>query len=336
MLKHHVFLIHGITDRSNTTKDFKDLCDRIGHQFRSRHRLAPESYLEFVPVEWDGAVEAAEKGIFEKSFGGIRPADRMLVSSVLNPLDNLPAFGDFIGRLASNPQEVLFSRWNRWREWRYFATLFVGDVIAYTDENDNGIRRAVWKTLKANLIEKSTEVPTFSIIGHSLGSVIAFDFLFALLNASGPSLFDFGTGESPAERVDSRKLQQMKDAFCNLYTLGSPLSLFLMRKKQLWDGATGEPTFAAVRNPFHGTTHKWLNFLDTDDVVAYPVEPFFSAGAELGQKPNPSDIYVKSGWLPLPPGAHINYWRSDDVARRIAAALEPQEVRARELAGVIR
>lgn len=329
MLKHHVFLIHGVTDASNTERDFRELSNRIRSQFRSKHRLDPDEHLEIVPIEWHHAVADAERVLFEKSFGPVRPTDKAFLSPILGGKDGLSGTIESLRHLP-RPMEVLFSRFNKWRETRYFVTSMLGDVIAYVDESDNGIRWHVWKALKTHLIEKSNEVPRFSIVGHGLGSIVAFDFLHDLLAPNGPSLFTFGKGESRHEKVDNPKLNQIKEAFQNLYTLGSPLSLFLMRKKQIWTGVeNGDVSFDHLRNPFHGTTSRWINFIDDDDVTAYPVEPFFNT-SELGQRPNPCDVFVKSGWLPLPHSAITGYWRCDEVARQIARTLTPAGVKERD------
>jgi hypothetical protein len=317
MLKHHVFFIHGISDKRRIEKDFRHLGERIRCQFRKIHHQDPDERLELVPVEWDDAVAEEKKIIFEKCFGRIRPLDQALVLAG-DPLQQAVTAFDTLTK-TPNPIEFLFERYQSWRPWRYFNTTFLGDLIAYGDENDNGIRRSVWQVLKTHLLEKSTDVPEFSIVGHSLGSVIAYDFLSSILAPHGPTLFTFGHGEGAVERTEPAKLRQIKESFRNFYSFGSLIPLYLMRKKQV--ALTG----GAGRNPFSGTTHKWINFVDTDDVLAYPVQPLLADGQITGQNPNPKDVFVKSGWLPIL--AHMNYWRSDEVAREIVQGLTPKSVK---------
>lgn len=338
MLKHHVFLIHGITDAGNTEKEYRELANRIRAQFKSKYRLHPDEHLEIIPVEWHNAVSDAERELFEKSFGSVRPTDRTLLASPICPAEGIGATVETLKQMPG-PFEFLSSRWNKWRELRYFVTAIMGDSIAYVDENDNGIRWQVWKALKTHLLDKKTEVPPFSIVAHGLGSVVAYDFLHELLGPTGPSLFTFGKGDGRHEKVDTPKLNQIKEAFQNFYSFGSPISLFLMRKKQLWSGVNdGQVSFDHLRNPFHGTTSRWINFIDPDDVFAYPVEPFFN-NSELGQRPNPSDVIVKAGWI-LPHSAATGYWKCEEVAKQIAHTLTPVGVseteKERELAGARR
>lgn len=70
------------------------------------------------------------------------------------------------------PWDVL----NPIRPLRYFITFFLGDVTAYVSENDNNIRATFWKQSKDAIFSSP-----YSIIAHSLGSIIAFDFLYNLL-----------------------------------------------------------------------------------------------------------------------------------------------------------
>src|SRR5215469_10651278 len=122
MLKHHVFVIHGITDGSDVSRDFTELVNRVRKQFHNIHKVDPDDFLEFVPVYWDATARAAERAIFEKCFGKIRPADRALVTTVTNPLEDADLFVDTLLN-PPNPLDMLFGRFGRWRDWRYFATL---------------------------------------------------------------------------------------------------------------------------------------------------------------------------------------------------------------------
>src|ERR1043165_9010547 len=88
MQKHHVFLVHGITDLTNVPRDFKDLTARIRKHFRSLYKVDPDNYLEFVPVSWDNEVGEGERAIYERCFGQIAPTDRAFVTTTFNPIDD--------------------------------------------------------------------------------------------------------------------------------------------------------------------------------------------------------------------------------------------------------
>ncbi len=330
MLKHHVFLLHGITDESNIEKDFTAFSNKLRKQFKCHHKSDLDDQIELVPVYWEQTVRPGEQALFERCFGKINTPDKVLVSSVLNPIDQAAGIINAMTHTPDALQVVNSTRWQSWRGWRYLTTVLLGDIIAYVDESDNQIRRSVWNTIKEHLDKQ--EVPPFSIVGHGLGAVIAYDFIFALLKADGPHLFSFG------ESAPHRLLEKARKSFQNLYTIGSPVPLFMLRKHKFWAhnaNQNGGGEFDNLINPFKGTTHKWLNFVDTDDVVAYPVQPLF-AEKQLDKPANPRDIFVKTDWLP--PFAHINYWRNQTVASEVARTLKSHdavvEEQERALAGV--
>lgn len=333
MLKHHVFLLHGITDDTNIDKDYREFCNKLRKEFKAKFKSDLDDHIELIPIKWDKVVTPAEQAIFERCFGKIKQSDKVLVSSILTPIDQATGLVNAMTR-TPDAFQAMTSRWQSWRGWRYFGTMFLGDIIAYVDDNDNGIRRSVWNAIREHL--DKAEVPPFSIIGHGLGGVIAYDLLYALLKSDGPQLYAFG--EMSADHKNRNLLEKIRKSFRNFYSVGSPISLFLLRKHELWKGSNGQPDFHSVNNPFKGTTHKWLNFVDTDDLVAYPVEHLFNGENQLDKPANPKDVFVQTGWLP--PFAHINYWRNKMVAEQIAKHLCPESVTAkekeRELAGAAR
>jgi hypothetical protein len=153
----------------------------------------------------------------------------------------------------------------------------------------------------------------FSVIAHSLGSVIAFDFLYHLL--INDKIFDAGGKPLPEGELSAAEL---KPRFAGLYTMGSPIALFMLRNSKPWQTSPSDtPDFSSIRNPIPAGG-VWKNFWDDEDVVAYPAERLFAHNPE-----NPprvlEDVNVSTGWNPV--SAHIGYWDSDDVAKGIAGSL---------------
>lgn len=154
-----------------------------------------------------------------------------------------------------------------------------------------------------------------SIVGHSLGSVVAFDTAY----------------------YNSRKNDDWRNAGfkpTNLFTMGSPIALFSMEM----DDTTGQqkPRYipAGVESPLAPTGDLqpnlaegvWYNFLDAQDLIAYPLETLFTGKFAV------KDIRVETGLLPL--GAHTGYWHNADVADQIARRLKLDLARIRVPAGV--
>jgi hypothetical protein len=175
---------------------------------------------------------------------------------------------------------------------RYFLTVFMGDVVSYSStEGERRLRNFVYRELDKIVRYES---PSFSILAHSLGSIIAYDYLFDL----------FGKPVSKRRRVRADGRQRLE----HLFTTGSPIALFLLRKAHLLLKAG-----ALSKNPvgLRRPRGSWLNFWNHQDVMAYPLERFFPRLV--------SDRLVDTGSLIF--NSHLGYWTNRHVAEQIADAL---------------
>jgi hypothetical protein len=133
-----------------------------------------------------------------------------------------------------------------------------------------------------------------SVIGHSLGSVIASDGMYDLLK----------TGSIPSNLT-----------FNGFFTMGSPLALYGLR--------FGLDNFTKPIRP-----HIWLNFYYPHDVVAFPLKPLNSAYAEAVTEDiclSPDGLGKKlTALLPLVGiASHSWYFTDRQVISRIAQVLNP-------------
>ncbi len=285
-MKHIIFLIHGIGD-GTPGDDYQVFEEHLKKAYCDQHKCADSDWAKkfaIKPIIWDAATCDPETAIYSRSFGAVRPNDRSLVAE-------------------TNPFLAALNLPNT-RAWRYFMTFFVGDAIAYVDEFDNGIRRKVWEQMATELKLDGASQPPFSIVGHSLGSVIAYDFVYAL-NSSPGKIFDLSPDPSKNIKLAASKIISLQQAFTNLITFGSPIALFWMRRRDLW-----ERNFVNLSNPVQ--QGKWLNFWDDDDIVAYPLRNFFADG-------HVEDIRVETGMMM--PWAHTGYWKNRALAQRMAEVL---------------
>lgn len=265
--RHRLFFVHGI-GTSEPEQSYGRLVQRLiqawggdPEHFRARFRVDP--------IDWSGVTKEAKTELFRRSFAH-------------EPIE-------LNARIALSPILSL----------RTFMTIFIGDAVAYVDEGDNGIRKAFWEQLRKSLSNEELDAgASFSIIAHSLGSVIAYDFAFHLFE--GGKLFD------PVPET-ALPIERMKAAFRGLYTMGSPIGLFFMRKRDLWQD--GRP-FQSLKNPMAERT--WLNFYDYQDIIAYPL-------SELFPNSPPRDVKVGTGDLII--NSHLGYWSNGDVAREIVEQL---------------
>ena len=119
---------------------------------------------------------------------------------------------------------------------------YFGDALFYLSSNGQRVRSALKSEILAIL--KNDRSAEFSIVAHSLGSVIAFDLLC----------------DSRFQALMSRRRIVIK----NFFTVGSPLALFRLRA----DGRVKEK----VRVPIRGI---WINIYDRRDIVGSGLSRFF-------------------------------------------------------------
>lgn len=225
-------------------------------------------------------------------------------------------------------QESLWSRFNQqsvmnWDSLRKFMISFISDAIAYQIGSRgrysyHAIHRFCATTLNQLAAKAGANAP-LCMIGHSLGSIISYNYLLDLQAQFGDgdksnSLFRDAVlrqvGDTPLERGETLSLY---------YTLGSPLALWTLRDR---DG--GEPIqfpapTLATRYPQLNSLAEWVNVYDSDDVIAYPLKPINSGF----QKRVKEDLLVNSGnilesWNPL---SHNGYWKDSTTVDRIARSL---------------
>jgi hypothetical protein len=281
--RHTIFFIHGMGD-NEPRKGFEKLWAEIRQAYgrkRGATRADFDARYEAGFVDWHEITKGAELELYRECFRGTDPQE-LKPTSLLHPVASA----------------------------RTFMTFFLGDVVAYVAENDNHIRRAVWAAMRPRLRSGGP----YSIVAHSLGSVIAFDFLF--------NLYEEGKLFWPVEdpEADIADLQQRMHG---LFTMGSPIGLFMMRRGDLWGvdvpAVSRQAMFTNLKIPLPRADQAWLYFWDKDVVIAYPLEQLFARNADYNRGRPLSDREVTTGWNPVT--AHLGYWNDDGVARAIAEAL---------------
>jgi len=163
---------------------------------------------------------------------------------------------------------------------RTFTPEAICDIIGYRDPVVcSKIHQRVLGEI--NSIWQDSENSNLTLIGHSLGTVIAYDFVF----------------EQQQKSNDLR--------LSNLFTLGSPLAIFVLQ----YEGTLfKEPV--ELEDP-HG---RWVNVYDKDDPIAYQLKPLDGAY----NKAVLADCAVDTG----PFGAaHLFYWGNRDVHKIIGRKL---------------
>ncbi len=177
-------------------------------------------------------------------------------------------------------------------------------------------------------LEKGEPI-SLTLLGHSAGSVVAFDFLFYLF-APEDILKKHEFIETKYENIDDstlkdfEKLRQLavdkKLRIRRLITFGSPISMLAFRSNAVLDilanGNQLNPSNYGLDqnhqifgNPLTGP--RWVNFWDQDDFISWPVKPLMQNTSTI------QDIYTDVGDRVAT--AHNKYWSSKVVHEEIAA-----------------
>lgn len=208
-------------------------------------------------------------------------------------------------------------RWDDWIDARGFMVSFAGDAIAYQPipQADNplpheyiytDIHERVARKLQC-LAERAGASAPLCLIGHSLGTVVASNYLYDLQNRKLPPRIQsiIAHGNSPLVKGET---------LSHLFTMGSPLALWTLRYDDF-----GKPVSVPATKFRLKHVGEWVNFYDKDDMIAYPLKPlspeYDNAVVEDVEVCNPGLM----AWTPL--GSHGGYFRSKVIQERICQSL---------------
>jgi hypothetical protein len=198
---------------------------------------------------------------------------------------------------------------------RWLVVHYLGDAITY--QSGEGGDRDHYARVHAVLahalhqlaIEAGPDAP-LCVLGHSLGTVVASDFLADLQKPA----YDRST--AVAEELADTAIER-GETLGWYYSLGSPLALWAQRHRDF-----GEPL--TVPAPDFGRWHpeqsgEWVNVWDPDDVVSSPLRGLSDRWAEAVRE----DREVSTGpwWLGWTPLSHTYYWNDRSVVTPIATQL---------------
>jgi hypothetical protein len=202
----------------------------------------------------------------------------------------------------------------RYKRLRRFLVDFAADAIAYQPApSDRTAYDAVHREVAARLArlaERAGARAPLCVIAHSLGTVIAGNYLYDLMKEENsfmcPSVRALLNG-TPLERGET---------FALFYTMGSPIALWSLRFPRF-----GEPVrFPGALARHHPSLEPaWINVYDPDDVIGYPLRALNSSYRAAVTEDRPVDVgSLFTRWNPL---SHVGYWNNGRVADAIAESL---------------
>jgi hypothetical protein len=199
---------------------------------------------------------------------------------------------------------------------RHFMVDFAGDAIAYQPtpwgrEVYDSVHAVVATSLRA-LASRAGEGAPLCVIAHSLGTIIASNYLYDLSQRRRK-----GFVAKAVRQAKQNTPLENGETLTLFYTLGSPIAIWSLRFEEF-----GIPI--AVPAPELPSHHpqlagEWINFYDPDDVIGYPLRGLNDAYKASVTK----DVALNAGgllasWNPL---SHNGYWTDDDVTKPIARSL---------------
>ena len=202
---------------------------------------------------------------------------------------------------------------------RWFLVQYVGDVVAYVSSHSvnrfHEIRRAIQEaSLRVGsavyrAVETDGRTPLYTdvlVMGHSLGSVVAYDMLNALITQ---------------DRLDGDRAGVLARTKLFL-TFGSPLNktAFLFRTQRTAGSEVRETMAAAVQpliSSYDNRTFPWVNLYSVNDWIGGPLRFYDTA------PPHPTkgvrNVADPDARTPL--AAHGEHWKTKRLAEALRAAI---------------
>lgn len=203
---------------------------------------------------------------------------------------------------------------------RRFIVELLGDAIAYQPTQSDrraydGIHAVVAASLKRLAEEADGDAP-LCIIAHSLGTVIASNYIYDLQveltsdrQIIAPSV-RAQMGDTPLERGET---------LVQFYTMGSPLALWGLRYTNFGTPIKVPSPTIATRYPALRPLSEWRNFYDPDDVIGFPLKRLNDAYTASVTADEPIQVgNMLMGWNPA---AHLSYWTANAIVEPISTQL---------------
>lgn len=204
---------------------------------------------------------------------------------------------------------------------RRFMVDFAADAVAYqplpgdkTVYIDVHIRFA---DALANLAARAGGDAPLVVVAHSLGTVIASNYLYDLqaspariaqgLSGLVPPPVRARTGDTPLERGET---------LAWFFTMGSPIALWSLRYEEPLFGVPIRVPDPAFRRAHPAVRCGWINVFDEDDVIGYPLKSIYGDAILQDKQVNSGGLLAS--WNPL---SHDGYWTDEDVIKKVAKEL---------------
>lgn len=266
---------------------------------------------EYVGIEWGWGCERDQKCTHQHLTKAQELLGERLMPALMEPKD-----------FTLNPARLLI---NGLRKTEFYG---FGDIFYYVSKDGKeALRGELAIRILENLQSRTrgdldTQQISLTLVGHSAGSILAFDLLFFLFF---PDEHTFIT-EGIEGCEEARKLRNLaKNGHLRvrrLITFGSPISMTVFRNNEVLrifaQGELLKPEHYGLTGNLQNAARlegpRWINLWDRDDPIAWPVEPLMDAATYPDAV---EDIYVDVS--DSVSAAHNAYWESTRLHKHIAA-----------------
>ena len=301
-----VIYIHGVS-QSTKERTHDSEYSQLHAGIASSARNWPSDYCG---VEWGGNPSPSDPN--PRSHKLLATAQRHLGSRVMPILDNAADW-------TINPTRFTVGT------IRKLAFYGFSDMFYYVSrDGKKAVRTAVARKITDFIRSKVTDddLLSISILGHSAGSVVAFDLLFHLFSDKKSA-----AGFCAGARAVSRAMTELESRVASgtlrlrrLVTFGSPLAFTIFRNDAILETLANDkqldPTDYGLASSFRDdypqlSGPRWINFWDKDDPISFPIEPL------VAQSNTAIALDVYSDVSDLLTQAHNAYWDNEGVHREI-------------------
>lgn len=207
---------------------------------------------------------------------------------------------------------------------RHGVVSFVADGIAYqpaTKGRDtyNEIHAVVGQHL-ARLAARAGDEALLCFAGHSLGSIIASNFIYDLQQHLTTAAVRTACGDTPLGRGET---------LASLYTFGCPLALWSLRHDDFGTPVAIPSTALRASCPAAAAHAEWVNFYYSGDVCGYPLKGLNDAYEHAVKEDYQVGVGTLIDWSAW---SHMLYWTDSEVTDRIGAGLAELWLGARGVA----
>ena len=211
-------------------------------------------------------------------------------------------------RLQRQDQPLNFSLFRKLMVY-FVADAFGYQITEYDRRLYDKIHAKFGETLR-RLVDRVGETAPLCIIAHSLGSVIASNFIYDLQHPHllTPELQEI-LGSSPLANGATLAM---------FYTLGSPLALWSLPFDDFGTPVTIPDS--RLMDHYPQLVGEWVNYYDKDDIIGFPLRGLNRAYWREVNADKQLDIgnrFVK--WTPL---SHLHYWDDKQLVTEIATTLK--------------